>query len=94
MKFEWDENKRRANIRKHGVDFVDAASIFDGDVVVILDDRFEYGEARYIAFGLLRGKSIKVIVVAYTERGGNVRIISARKALKHEESFYFEQIAD
>ncbi|WKZ46679.1 MAG: BrnT family toxin [Anaerolineales bacterium] len=94
MKFEWDENKRRANIRKHGIDFVDAASIFDGDVVVILDDRFEYGEARYIAFGLLRGKSIKVIVVAYTERGGNVRIISARKALKHEESFYFEQIAD
>ncbi len=94
MKFEWDENKRRANIRKHGVDFVDAASIFDGDVVVILDDRFEYGEARYIAFGLLRGKSIKVIVVAYTVRGGNVRIISARKALKHEESFYFEQIAD
>ncbi|MBV6450570.1 MAG: hypothetical protein MHPDNHAH_01294 [Anaerolineales bacterium] len=94
MKFEWDENKRRANIRKYGIDFVDAASIFDGDVVVILDDRFEYGEARYIAFGLLRGKSIKVIVVAYTERGGNVRIISARKALKHEESFYFEQIAD
>lgn len=94
MKFEWDENKRRANIRKHGVDFVDAASIFDGDIVVILDDRIEYGEARYIAFGLLRDKAIKVIVVAYTERGDNVRIISARKALKHEESFYFEQIAD
>ncbi|MCC6500440.1 MAG: BrnT family toxin [Anaerolineales bacterium] len=94
MNFEWDENKRRDNIRKHGIDFLDAASIFDGDTVIMLDDRFEYGEVRSIAFGLLKGKTIKVIVVAYTERGDNIRIISARKALNHEESFYFEQTAD
>jgi hypothetical protein len=74
--------------------FFDAASIFDGEFVAILDDRIDYGEARYIAFGLLRGKTIKVIVVAYTERGRKIRLISARKALKHEESFYFEQITD
>jgi len=56
-----------------------------------LDDRFDYGETRTIAFGLLKGS---VIVVAYTERGEKIRIISARKALKHEEVFYFQQIAD
>jgi len=94
MTFEWDENKRRANAHKHGIDFSDAATIFDGKTVVILDDRFDYGETRYIAFGLLKGTVIKVIVVAYTERGETIRIISARKALRDEEIFYFKQIAD
>ena len=94
MEFEWDETKRLANIRKHGIDFVDAATIFAGETVVILDDRFDYGETRYIAFGLLEGIVIKVIAVAYTERGEKIRLISARKALKHEETYYFEQIAN
>ena len=94
MESEWDENKRRANIYKHGIDFVDAATIFEGKIVVIPDDRFDYGETRTIAFGLLKGQVVKVIVVAYTERGEKIRIISARKALKHEETFYFQQIAD
>ena len=93
MTFEWDENKRRANIHKHGIDFSDAATIFEAKTVVILDDRFDYGEERYVAFGLLRGTVIKVIAVAYAERGETIRIISARKALKHEEAFYFEQIS-
>ena len=52
MRFEWDENKRRANIRKHGIDFLDAATIFEGKTVVIMDDRSDYAEDRYIAFGL------------------------------------------
>ncbi len=90
-KFEWDEQKRIANARKHDIDFADAVSIFEGDIVVMLDDRFDYGETRYIAYGLLHGK---VIVVAYTERGKRIRLISARKAVKDEETFYFKQIAD
>lgn len=94
MQFEWDEDKRRANARKRGIDFADAATIFEGKIVIVPDDRFDYGEARYIAFGLLKGQVIKVIVVAYTERGEKIRIISARKALKHEETFYFQEIAD
>ncbi len=94
MEFEWDENKRRANIRKHGIDFVDAATIFEGQIVVIPDERLDYDETRYIAFGLLKGQVVKVLVVAYTERGEKIRIISARKALKHEETFYFQQIAN
>ncbi|MCJ7433344.1 MAG: BrnT family toxin [Anaerolineales bacterium] len=94
MEFEWDEVKRRANARKHGIDFADAATIFEGKIVVISDDRFDYGEMRYIAFGPMKGQVVKVIVVAYTERGEKIRLISARKALKHEENFYFKQIAD
>lgn len=91
MKFEWDVTKRLANSHKHGIDFEDAASIFESDIVVLLDDRFDYDESRYLAFGLLKGK---VIVVAYTERSEKIRIISARKALKHEEIYYYEQIVD
>ena len=90
-KFEWDEQKRLANARKHGIDFADVVSIFGGGIVVMLDDRFDYGETRYIAYGLLRGN---VIVIAYTERDERIRLISARKAVKDEEIYYFEQIAD
>ena len=93
MEFEWNETKRRANARKHGVDFEDAATIFDGKVVIVSDDRFDYGEDRYVALGLLKGQVIKVIVVVYTERGEKIRMISARKAMKHEETFYFQEIA-
>ena len=46
MEFEWDEDKRRANARKHGIDFADAATIFGGKIVVIPDDRFDYCETR------------------------------------------------
>jgi uncharacterized DUF497 family protein len=91
IKFEWNTAKRLANSRKHGIDFADAATIFESDIVVLPDDRFDYGEIRYLAFGLLKDK---VIVVAYTERGEKIRIISARKALRHEETYYYEQVAD
>jgi uncharacterized DUF497 family protein len=91
MKFEWDEEKRLANIRKHGIDLADAAAIFEGDVVVMNDNRFDYGETRFIAFGLLKDK---VIVVAFTERGQAFRLISARKATHYEEINYFKQISN
>ena len=44
MKFEWDENKRFVNIRKHGIDFADARKVFKGERVNFIDDRFDYGE--------------------------------------------------
>jgi uncharacterized DUF497 family protein len=90
MKFEWDENKRRPNLQRHGIDFVDVPQIFDGDTLPIEDTRLDYGETRYITLGLLR---IHVIVVAHTDRKGAIRIISARKATKYEEKTYFEHIA-
>jgi hypothetical protein len=90
MAYEWDEAKRLTNIEDHEIDFVDAQEIFDGDIVVVEDDdRFDYGERRFLALGLMNGE---VIAVVYTERGDNLRLISARKASKHEEKRYFEEI--
>ncbi|MBT3337223.1 MAG: BrnT family toxin [Anaerolineae bacterium] len=91
MNFEWDENKRRENIRKHGIDFVDLPPLFDGVIITIEDRRHDYGETRYITLGLLKHH---VIVVVHTDREGNIRIISARKATKNESKRYFEEITN
>jgi uncharacterized DUF497 family protein len=90
-KFKWDETKRKSNIKKHGIDFVDAPSIFAGDTLTIEDDRYDYGEERFVTFGILEGR---VVAVAHTETEELVRIISIRKATKYEEKEYFSQIPD
>lgn len=89
MKFAWDEAKRLSNLEKHGIDFADVPPMFDGDVFTIEDLRFDYGETRYITFGLLQ---FRVIVVAHTDENNVIRIISARKATKNEETIYFKEI--
>ena len=91
INFEWDENKRQANIHKHGIDFVDILPLFEGDIFTIEDRRYDYKETRFITFGLLR---VRVIVVVHTERNGNLRIISARKATKNESKRYFQRITN
>jgi uncharacterized protein len=91
MRFEWDEKKRRINIRKHGIDFADVPAIFELDTVTVIDDRFEYGEIRYQTLGLLKSR---VIVVVHTESETVIRIISPRKATKYEEEIYFREISD
>ncbi len=92
MPFDWDEDKRLINARKHGIDFVDAVTIFEGDTVTVEDDRFNYGETRWVTLGLYEGR---VIVVVHTEReNGVTRLISARKATKYEEHSYFKQITE
>jgi uncharacterized protein len=92
MQYEWDETKRRINLRQHGIDFTDVPQLFEGAVVILADERYEYGETRLIAFGLLFGR---LVVVAYTERGADViRLISARKASKYEAKQYDEQIGN
>ncbi len=91
MKFEWDENKRLANLRKHGIDFIDVPVVFDADIVTVGDDRFSYGEQRFVTFGLLQGI---VVAIVHTEREEFTRIISARKATKYEQQIYFEQISN
>jgi len=87
--FTWDEEKRTLNLAKHGIDFRDAAVVFDGPLVTVEDAREDYGESRYVALGLLAGI---VVSLTYTERGDRIRIISMRKALKHETHFFFSQI--
>jgi uncharacterized DUF497 family protein len=91
MQYEWDEQKRLSNARKHGIDFRDAVEIFEGDKVLMEDERFTYGERRFVSLGLLQGRAI---VVVYTEQGDVTRIISARKATKYEQTIYLQGIAD
>lgn len=55
MKFEWNESKRLFNIRKHGIDFSDVPVVFEGLIVTVEDERFDYGEQRFVTFGWLQG---------------------------------------
>ena len=89
MRFEWDEAKRESNLAKHSVDFADISPLFDGLTLTLLDDRFDYGEYRFITLGLLRGVTL---VVAQTETDEVIRFISARKATHYEEESYFEHL--
>ena len=90
MQFEWDEPKNQANIRKHGIDFHDVQDIFNHPMMTLADTRDSYGEARWVAIGWIKAM---VGVVVYTERVDDViRIISARKATKHEVRRYEQAI--
>jgi len=91
MKFAWDETKRKSNLIKHALDFIDAMEVFEGATITIEDSRFGYGEQRFITIGMSRGR---VVAIAHTEHGDEMRIISMRKATQNEENFYFKEIAD
>lgn len=87
--FVWDEAKRRLNRRKYGIDFMDAQRIFRGITFTAEDDSAAYGEQWFLTLGLLEDQ---VVSVAHTEQGEEIRIISIRKATKHEARYYFSQI--
>jgi len=92
VRFERDETKNRINIRKHGIDFRDAVDVFNHPVLTALDGREDYGEERWIALGWMKAT---VGIVVYVERSGDVvRIISARKANKHEARRYEQSIGN
>jgi uncharacterized DUF497 family protein len=92
VRFEWDEQKNKINIRKHGFDFADAWEIFEAPMLTALDTTEDYDEACFIGIGFLKER---IVVVAYTERETDaVRIISLRKALKHERLKFEEAIRD
>ena len=90
MDFEWDGNKNKINLFKHGITFEEAQAIFDGIVLTRVDDRRDYAEARYISIGRLDEDLI--ILVVYTVRGDITRLISARKANRREKEVYYERI--
>jgi len=87
MKFTWDESKRKSNLSKHGFDFNDAKDVFEGATLTIEDNRFAYGEQRFITIGMLK---TTVVVIAHTEQSDVIRIISMRKATKYEQKNYFK----
>lgn len=90
MLFDWDEEKNQVNIQKHGISFEQACTIFSGPVWSRVDQRFAYGEIRFISIGLV--EKTAVIVVVHTDRGGTTRIISARPANRKERSRYDEEV--
>ena len=85
MQYEWDERKNAANRVKHGVDFRSAKEFCWDTAVETIDDRANYGEERWIAMSLI---GIRVYVMIYTRRAGNIRIISLRKANSREVEYY------
>jgi uncharacterized DUF497 family protein len=89
MRFEWDPRKAAANLRKHGVSFEEATTALRDDLALTgRDPDHSIGEARYVTFGVSsRGR---LLVVSHTDRGGLVRIISARNATKSERKIYEE----
>ena len=87
LTFEWDSRKARSNLAKHGVGFQEASTIFGDPLsLTIPDPEHSLSEERYITVG--RAFSGKLLVVVYTERGDNIRIISARRASRRERKFY------
>jgi len=85
--YEWDPKKAASNLRKHKVDFADAVTSFEDDFAITIDDN-EPEEKRFVTIGM--DALARVLVVAYTWRGENIRIISARKAGAEERRQYEE----
>ena len=92
MKFEWDDAKNRANIRKHGLHFAEAAEMFDGPLLVRPDTSEDYGEERWIGIGSIRGHLAFVVFSESTD--DTIRIISLRKADREERKQYERAIQD
>ena len=91
MDFSWSERKRALNLKEHGLDFVDAPRVFESVTYTFEDDRFAYGEQRFITLGLLAGIPVSV---AHTETEHEIRIISFRKATQREAHIFFSEIQD
>ena len=89
LRFEWNKSKAKDNDAKHRVSFELAKIVFkDPFAVEFLDDRQDYGEERFVIIGRVDGQ---ILCVAYTERKDVIRIISARRATKHEQETYFQE---
>lgn len=78
------------NLKEHALDFIDAEEVFEGVTYTYEDDRFRYGEQRFVTLGLLRGN---VVSLVHTEEGDHIHVISMRKATRREREIYFQSIA-
>jgi uncharacterized DUF497 family protein len=87
LNFEWDEEKAKANMKKHGVNFDEATTVFiDPFSMTKSDPDHSVDEQRYIDIGI--SDEGRVLIVSYIERGANIRLISSRKATPSERRFY------
>ncbi len=87
MNYEWDPAKAQTNRRKHGVSFADAATVFADDWALLIEDDSPR-ESRFVTIG--RDAQDHILVVVHTYRGDTIRIISARRATRHERWQYEE----
>lgn len=88
MAYQWNPEKAAANLHKHGIDFADAVSVFSDDLAITIpDDRFD--KERFVTIGM--DAFARVLVVVYTLRGNQIRLISARKATRQERQQYEEE---
>lgn len=89
LTFEWDEDKARANLKKHKVSFEEGKTIFNDPVLFTFpDEEHSENEERYINIGT--SEKGRILVLTHTERQGKIRIISCRKATGRERRFYEE----
>jgi uncharacterized protein len=87
MVYQWNRDKAATNLRKHGIDFADAVSVFPDDLAItITDDRFD--EERFVTIGM--DAMGRVLVVVFTLRDNEIRLISARQATRTERRQYEE----
>lgn len=89
MRAEWDPGKARLNERKHGVALADAVAVFEDDAALTMRDPYPEGEERWITLGM--DAFGRMLVVVYTWRSENMRLISARKATRRERRRYEER---
>ncbi len=89
MTYEWDGAENRSNVAKHGLDFEDAELVFTAPCVTFVDNRFDYGEERFVTLALLGGR---LVMIAHAQRGETTRIISMRKANRREQKIYQERL--
>ena len=89
MNFVWDENKAEINLRKHGISFQEASTVFDDyDALQIYDPDHSEEEDRFIMLGMSSALRILVVCHCYRENDEQIRIISARKATRNETATY------
>jgi uncharacterized DUF497 family protein len=91
MKFEWDQTKATANLKKHSVSFEEAKTVFNNPLAVIFDDEaHSIDERREIIIG--HSQQNRLLLIAFTERSSTIRIISARLAIRKEREDYEQNV--
>ena len=92
LRFDWDPAKATANVRKHGVTFEEAATVFSDELALVIDDPDHSSEEdRFVLLGVSAVSRILVVVHAFRSSVDVVRIISARKATKPERTTYLKR---
>lgn len=87
MNFEWDDTKRQVNLAKHGIDFLNVVTMWRKPIIDPIASRVEGTENRHTALGVIGNDEI-IIAIVYTVRLDALRIISARRARRHERKYY------